>query len=394
MKYVNGADILPEELINEIRKYTDGVYIYIPKNSAKRNKWGENTNHRREMELRNIHIYDKYLEGVDYIELADCYHLSDKSIRRIVLSQKRRMEPVKAMMKEILKAWNIDDCPRQIYHSTWSVKESFVLKEYIDKNALQRNIQMHKILRDAGVPVPEVCPLKDGKEFYEKNDKMYILTTKLKGNNIVNIDKVNKSWFFELGQIIAKLHVAFRECEKTMSFWNNSLLEEMEGWVTRNLDEFKPEYLSINEITESIRQLSEVYKELPKQLIHRDVHLGNLLFDEMQFSGYIDFDLSQSNIRIFDICYFLLGLLLQEDNNRVNEECWFEIVSQVIDGYDSLANLKQVERSSVTCVMKNIELLFVAYFLGIGDEKSAKDSADLFQFVSKNEAKILDVVMK
>jgi hypothetical protein len=37
--------------------------------------------------------------------------------------------------------------------------------------------------------------------------------------------------------------------------------------------------------------------------------------------------------------------------------------------------------------MKNIELLFVAYFLGIGDEKLAKDSADLFSFVKKNEKK-------
>jgi hypothetical protein len=394
MKYINGADILPEELINEIRKYTDGVYIYIPKSDLKRNKWGENTNHHREMELRNLHIYDKFLVGVNLIELADCYHLSVKSIRRIILSQKRRMEPVKAMMKEILKEWNVDDCPRQIYHSTWSVKETFVLKEYSDQETLQRNIQMHKILHEAGVPVPEVCPLADGKEFYEKNDKMYMLTTKLKGKNIVDIDQLDESWFFVFGQILAKLHVAFRECEKTMSFWNNSLLEEMEGWVTRNLDIFAPEYLSTNEIAKAIRQLSQVYRELPKQLIHRDVHLGNFLFEDKQFSGYIDFDLSQRNIRVFDICYFLLGLLVQEDNNRVNEERWFSIMSQVIEGYDSLANLKQVERRSVTSVMKNIELLFVAYFLGIGDEKLAKDSADLFLFVCKNEEKILGVVIK
>ncbi len=159
-----------------------------------------------------MHIYDKYLEGVDYFELEDCYHLSIKSIRRIVLLQKKRMEPVKVMMKEILKEWNIDDCPKQIYHSTWSVKEIFILKEYSDKNALQRNIQMHKILREEGVPVPEVCPLPDGKDYYEKNNKMYMLTTKLKGKNIVDIDKVNRSWFYDFGQIIAKLHVAFREC--------------------------------------------------------------------------------------------------------------------------------------------------------------------------------------
>lgn len=394
MKYINGADILPEELINEIRKYTDGVYIYISKSGSKRNKWGENTNHRREMELRNLHIYDKFLEGIDYMELSECYHLSVKSIKRIVLTQKRRMEPVQAMMEEIVKEWNLKDCPKQIYHSTWSVKETYVLKEYSDRNLLLRNIQMHKTLREAGVTVPEICPLADGKEFYVKNDKMYLLTTKLKGKNIIDIDQLEEDWFYNFGRILAKLHIAFRECEKTISFWNNSLLEEMEGWVTRNLDEFAPEYLPENEIKESIRQLSEVYRELPKQLIHRDVYLGNFLFDDKQFSGYIDFDLSQSNIRIFDICYFLLGILMQEDNNRVKKEFWFRIVSQVIEGYDSLADLKQVERQSMACVMKNIELLFVAYFLKIGDEKFAKDSADLFLFVCRNEEKIMDVVIK
>ena len=42
------------------------------------------------------------------------------------------------------------------------------------------------------------------------------------------------------------------------------------------------------------------------------MHFGNFLFQEGSFSGYIDFDLSQKNIRIFDLCYFLAGLLAEE----------------------------------------------------------------------------------
>ncbi len=72
MKYVNGVDVLPEDLINKIREYTEGVYIYIPKSNLKKHKWGENTNYRHEMELRNLHIYDKYLEGVNWTALAEC----------------------------------------------------------------------------------------------------------------------------------------------------------------------------------------------------------------------------------------------------------------------------------------------------------------------------------
>jgi Ser/Thr protein kinase RdoA (MazF antagonist) len=323
-----------------------------------------------------------------------CYN----SIGRVILSQKRRMEPVRVMMKvilkEILKEWKLDDCPNQIYHSAWSVNEEFVLKEYSDAITLQRNINMYKILFKAGVPVPEICLTADGKEFCETNDKMYLLTTKLKGKNIANIDQLDEAWFYNFGVILARLHIAFRECEKSMSFWNNSLLEEMNGWVSKNLDQFAPEYLSKEEIRKSICQLSQVYQDLPKQLIHRDVHLGNFLFDDNIFSGYIDFDLSQSNIRIFDVCYFLLGLRLEENNDRVNAEQWYRIVSQVVEGYASFDELTQVERQSITRVMKNIELLFTAYFLGVGDEKLAKSSADLFCFVCEKEEKILEAVMR
>ena len=394
MKYVNGVDVLPENLLNEIREYVEGVYIYIPKSNLKKNKWGENTNYRREMELRNLHIYDKYLEGADGAALAEGYHLSIKSNRRILLSQKRKMEPVITVIKEILKEWNLEHPPVQIYHSAWSINDQYVIKEYSDQNTIKRNLEMFKILHKTGIPVPEIIPLPGGEEYFEQDDKMYLITTKLKGKNIINVNRCNETWFFDFGTILARLHIAFQECEKTISYWNNSLLEEMNSWVSRNLNQFRPEYLNHYEAKKAVSELAQVYHELPKQLIHRDVHLGNFLFDNQNFSGYIDFDLSQSNIRIFDVCYFLLGILLEEDNNRVEAKRWYIIVRQVIKGYDSLMMLSHIEKQAIPCVMANIELLFTAYFLGIGDEKLAKDSADLFWFVRENEDKILAAIMK
>ena len=298
------------------------------------------------------------------------------------------------MIKEVLKEWNLQDSPVQIHPTAWSVNDDYVIKEYSDRNALLRNIEMFKILHKEGIPVPVLCPLPGGKEFYEKHDKMYLLTSKIKGNSIVNISQCDEAWFFQFGTILAKLHLTFRKCEVTLRVWNNSLLEEMKGWVSANLKKFSPEYISGDEIEKAIMQLSQDYQDLPKQLIHRDVHLGNFLFEGKDFTGYIDFDLSQSNIRIFDLCYFLLGILVEEDNYRVNVEHWYIVIRQVLDGYHSLAELEQIEKLSIPCVMKNIELLFTAYFLSIGDERLAKASADLFYFVCRNEEGILDAIIK
>ncbi|SHO48605.1 phosphotransferase [Anaerocolumna xylanovorans] len=297
------------------------------------------------------------------------------------------------MTEKLIKEWNIESTPVQIYHSAWDINNSYVLKVYDDPTTLQRNIVMMQTLYEAGIPVPKIIKLPDGRDYSENGKEFYILTTKLKGKNIVNLNECDDRWFFEFGTILAKLHIAFQTCEEHISCWNGSILEEMNGWVSENFSKFKVEYLEMNDIKDSINELAEVYDDLPKQLIHRDVHLGNFLFDDGVFSGYIDFDLSQSNIRIFDLCYFLLGLLLEGDNNRVEEERWYEIIRQVIKGYDSIAILLDVERNAIICVMQNIELLFTAYFLGTGDEKSAKGSADLFSFVKRNKEKIQDALI-
>lgn len=80
--------------------------------------------------------------------------------------------------------------------------------------------------------------------------------------------------------------------------------------------------------------LQDGYDMLPRQLIHRDVHFGNFLFDHGEFSGYIDFDLSQKNIRIFDICYFLTGLLSSQIGSGLDTEEWLRIVKDAAAGYE------------------------------------------------------------
>lgn len=39
MKYINAAEILPENLLKELQAYADGELLYIPKISTKR-EWG------------------------------------------------------------------------------------------------------------------------------------------------------------------------------------------------------------------------------------------------------------------------------------------------------------------------------------------------------------------
>lgn len=380
MKYVNAKTVLPEELLNQIMEYVDGKYLYIPKKESNKNLWGNQTIYKREMELRNLKIYEHFLIGMSYLEIAEMYHLSEKSIRRIVLSEKKKMEIETVKASEILTKYGINKEIKQIYISAWEVQGEYVLKKYSNLSELKRNVDILKNLYAEKIPVPKIIRTLDKKDYISKNEEYWLLTEKIKGENIVQMEKCDNAWFFEMGKILAQLHIAFHKLEDKINYWNNSLLGEMESWVLENFQRKRPEYLEENDVLDSIKRLRNIYEKLPKGLIHRDVHLGNFLFSEGVFSGYIDFDLSQKNIRIFDLCYFMLGLLLEEEENKISEERWFEVLKYVVDGYDSESKLTEEERSSIATVMEAIELLFVAYFIGEEDEQAAKESAKLYYF--------------
>lgn len=88
MSYIKAEQILPEEIIQLIQKYVDGEYIYIPRINNNRREWGEKTQIRKELQVRNQSIYANYQKGYSIAELAEQYYLSEKSIQRIVQKEK------------------------------------------------------------------------------------------------------------------------------------------------------------------------------------------------------------------------------------------------------------------------------------------------------------------
>lgn len=85
MSYKNGKDILPPSLLKQLQEYIQGEIVYIPKREQKRAGWGENNGTRLIIERRNKEIYRLYKSGWTIMELIQSYHLSEDSIRKIIV---------------------------------------------------------------------------------------------------------------------------------------------------------------------------------------------------------------------------------------------------------------------------------------------------------------------
>lgn len=84
MKYENAQNILPDDILNQLQQYVDGIYLYIPKKDNSKKSWGQDSGIKRELAKRNCEIYEKFLEGISVKELARNYYLTENSIRRII----------------------------------------------------------------------------------------------------------------------------------------------------------------------------------------------------------------------------------------------------------------------------------------------------------------------
>lgn len=84
MKYINANAILPDMLVEELQKYVQAEYIYIPAKDKQHKPWGELSGYRKELAKRNAAIIMEYDNGISVEELAERYFLSVSAIRKII----------------------------------------------------------------------------------------------------------------------------------------------------------------------------------------------------------------------------------------------------------------------------------------------------------------------
>ena len=84
MKYINAKELLPRELVEELQRYIQGGYLYIPANDEQRRCWGELSGCREKLRQRNREIQRLYREGCSMEALSEEYGLAHSTIRKII----------------------------------------------------------------------------------------------------------------------------------------------------------------------------------------------------------------------------------------------------------------------------------------------------------------------
>lgn len=106
-----------------------------------------------------------------------------------------------------------------------------------------------------------------------------------------------------------------------------------------------------------------LYEELPKQIIHRDPNPSNIILSDDKW-GFIDFELSERNVRIFDPCYAATAILSESFSEGNNEKLskWIEVYKNIIYGYDDAVKLSTEEKRAIPYVIMSNQMIATAWF--------------------------------
>lgn len=306
-------------------------------------------------------------------------------------------------LRKVLENWDIaKDLPignvyildgTKIAGNVWKVGGGFVLKTG-DREKLLKNLRVVKALNQQGFTSSLPVSTNTGEEYLDGKD-IFILSHTLKGSPLSKADRYGSecySYADEYGSSIARLHNALRAVQNDISPDTVNLYQNVCSWALPNVKMQNQQWsMGIDEkfFDDYIRSFGQLCSSLPKQLIHRDPNPGNILFAGTKVSGFIDFDLSEENVRLWDVCYCATGILSETEDDAEKYEKWLGLLKAILHGYNSISKLTPEEKQSVFYVICSIQMICVAYFESVDEYKQlAKINRRMLEFIIQSKEQI------
>lgn len=332
---------------------------------------------RREYDCSPTEYLKKYKVIKPYkinLKQEECIMITDKKIKKI-LTHWDMKEPIE------IQSFYYESSGHKS-ENTWIINDNYILKVGTNIEGLKQHIALAKALMKAGLESAIPVVTKDGEDYFIDGDLYFFLTNRLQGECMksAEIYKGNSgSTGRYLGEIIGQLHLILEKHDKELVCNEPNFYESIKSWAI-------PETKKIMVLPHSfyndyLDNFSELYPNLPKHVIHRDPNPSNIIMKDGRLVGFIDFELSERNIRIYDPCYAATAILSESfvDNNTEKLQKWLVIFKNIIIGYDSVCKLSEEEKQAIPYIIYSIQMICVAYF----------SSQDKFQELAKVNQEML-----
>ncbi|ERK31330.1 aminoglycoside phosphotransferase [Clostridium intestinale URNW] len=318
---------------------------------------------------------------------------------RINLRQEEHVMITEKQIKKILLNWDLRENAdiKSLYgfngsklENIWGIDDKFILKASINLAGLKQHILISKDLHEAGFDGPIPVETTNNKEYVEYQNIYFMLSRKIEGKSLTSkevYEDLNKARY--LGEIIGQLHLILERYDKDL-ICNEPDIKNITSGAHEDIKNLMN--LPIDFYKKYDEEFGKLYPYLNKHIIHRDPNPSNIIMRDDKLVSFIDFELSERNLRIFDPCYAATSILSETFSEKTAKELevWFIIFKEIIEGYDSVCNLTKEEKQAIPYVIYSIQIVCIAYFSKFNKYKNLTEiNIKMLKFLYENEEKLI-----
>lgn len=314
-------------------------------------------------------FYKAFYREIGYTPSEFLNNFKAEKPAKIILVKEGHTMITHKKLSAILENYNIaDKSIKDVYYdnsgrrneNAFYIGKDYIIKVTRDLGRINKQIELANVMKTNSLYAVKIIPTISGKEFVKANNLYFYLTKRIQGKH-VNPHAFYESKDYSLAQIvgenIAKLHLGLNTLEAVVDEVN--VFENVVKWALPKAKQFIdiPEH-----IEKSYSDLfGAIYDSLPKQIIHRDINPGNIIVNAERI-GFIDFELSERNIRIYDVCYAATAILSETVSDIKAFNKWIDIYRNIVYGYEKVLKMTEDEKQSLSYVILSNQLVCIAYF--------------------------------
>ena len=308
-------------------------------------------------------------------------------------------------LRKILENWEVDKRlpigevrylrDTKVANNAWLIGSNYILRAIgnsDERTKALKDMKLAKALYKQGFASAVPVPTRAGGDYVD-GTSMFVLTRQPKGTRLEKPERFGERRFEygeKLGVGIAHLHKVLRKVEKDLAPDDFPLYQSVTEWALPRIRLISEQWnLGLDEafFADYVSTFGNLYSRLPRQLVHRNLCPDNILFDNGDVSGFINFDLQEINLRLWDVCYAATGFMSETEEE--DYEKWLDLLAGILHGYDKEAKLAPEEKAAVFYVILSIEFGCTAYFDGKEElELTARYNRKMLQFIARHRDRI------
>ena len=338
-------------------------------------------------------FYRSFIREIGYTPADYLQRYKAKKPYKINILQEEHIMVSKKTIAEVLVNWDLQNekvadivFPEtgEISDTAKYVGEDLVIKYTGNLGNTKKAIEISKALESLGLSSPAIVPTKDGREYVEDGELYFMLTKRVEGERIMASklylnDYEAKARF--IGEIVGQLDLALSKIDVIAD--DAELEKAVSEWAVPNLKgRLNIEEDSVDEIAQ---RFAVLYKDLPRLVVHRDPNPSNIILVKDKW-GFIDFELSERNARIFDPCYAATAILSEtfEDNEEMLLK-WTSVMKEIMYGYDSVVKMTEAEKETIPYMILANQFISTAFFADKDKyEELYKTNKKMTEWIARN----------